>query len=195
MSHVTVMFVAGSDFWSRRIEWFGGGGWAHAAQILADGSVLDSQASGMWLMPDGSPVDRHARMHPLAQYYPAGVQRRPKGYLDHEARWVKLEIPCSVQQAVAWEQSLLSQIGKPYDKLAILDFVTGSLSDRNWRDQSAWICSELDAWALERAGICPSLLLPTYRVTPGDCALIAMALHGQVVASRGIKVPSLARAA
>jgi hypothetical protein len=41
-----------------------------------------------------------------------------------------------------------SQLGVRYDFGAIF----GILVDRNWRDESRWFCSELVAWACEKAG-------------------------------------------
>jgi len=73
-----------------------------------------------------------------------------------------VEIPCTQDQAQNWESLLLSQQGKPYDSVAIRDFIDGSLKDRNWRSENAWFCDELGLWALERANICPPLCLPTY---------------------------------
>lgn len=42
----------------------------------------------------------------------------------------------------------LSQNGKPYDYMAIFGF----FSTRQWQLADSWYCSELVAWALERAG-------------------------------------------
>lgn len=67
----------------------------------------------------------------------------------------------------------------------IVDFITGSYKDRNWRDQSAWFCDELGIWAQEQAGICPRLTAPAYKLTPGAVALVDIALGGQIVASKG----------
>lgn len=165
---VTLMAVAGDQFSSRLIEWRSIG-WAHFASILPDGSVLDSRADIVKVK---------------GACYPEGVQLRPKGYLDTEPRWLKVEIPCTHAQANAWETALRSQLNKPYDFPGIWSFVTEG-KDRNWREQSAWFCSELGLWALERAGICHQLDMPAFRFTPGDAIAICAAL-GHVVASKGI---------
>lgn len=41
-----------------------------------------------------------------------------------------------------------SQLGRPYD----LGFIFGWLFRRDWQDNTKWACSELVAWAVERAG-------------------------------------------
>lgn len=173
-AHIRVMFTAGSEFSSRAIEWWGGGGWSHMANILSDGSVIDA---------------RNDVVKFNDQSFDTGVRHRPKGYLEAEyGRWIELEIPCTVFQARSWEAHLWSQVGKPYDQLGILGFLTGSLKDRNWRDESAWFCDELALWAQEKANICPRLLTPVFRVTPGSALLIDMALGASIVASKGLSV-------
>jgi hypothetical protein len=52
-------------------------------------------------------------------------------YLDSVPRWIDMEIPCTPGQANDWERSLLSQVGKSYDRIGILDFIDGSYRDRN----------------------------------------------------------------
>jgi len=165
-SKIKVRFCANNSFYSRLIEWDGGLAFSHMANFLSDGSIVDAQLS-----PCGG--------------QPAGVWVRPGNYLDSVPRWIDVEIPCTVGQAADWERLLLSQVKKPYDRIGILDFVDGSYSDRNWRSESAWFCSELGIWAQEGAGICPRLTSPTYKIAPGAAALIDMALGGSIVASRG----------
>ena len=42
-----------------------------------------------------------------------------------------------------------SQVGKPYDLVGVL----GLWWHRDWQDDSKWWCSELPAWACDRAGV------------------------------------------
>jgi hypothetical protein len=163
---IRVRFCAADSFYSRLIEWDGAGAFSHMANFLADGRIIDAQ-----LTPAGGE--------------PSGVRIRPCNYLDSVRRWVDVEIPCYPYQARDWEALLLSQEGKPYDRIAILDFITGSYRDRNWRSKKAWICSEIGLWAQEGAGICPKLTAPTYKITPGTACSIDMAIGGRIVASKG----------
>lgn len=164
-----VMVVADSGITSRAIEYWGGGGWSHMANVLADDSIIDARVDQM-------------KIRGVA--YPAGVQRRPAGYLDRVPRWVLLEIG-GEEHYSRWLAALVSQLHKPYDSIGILDFLTGSVEDRNWREQTAWFCSELGVWALERAGLCPALPDPIFRVTPGGALLLCIGRGARVVASRG----------
>lgn len=89
--------------------------------------------------------------------------------LDGGVRWRDLSDPCyknceffyvrvpctSEEEKVFWD-FLLAQDGKPYDIKAILSFIPGIrwfVRDRNWRDDKAWFCDELDIAAYEKAGI------------------------------------------
>jgi hypothetical protein len=165
MSHARVMLVADTGVSSRLIEWFGGGGWSHFANVLADGTIIDARS------------DRVAGA-------PPGVQRRPARYLDSERKWVLLQLGAE-HQYEPWVNALVSQLGKPYDQIGIWDFATGSVYDRNWRDQSAWFCSELGVWAQEQAQMCPRLPGPVFRITPGAALLLDIGLGATVLASRG----------
>ena len=173
-ARVRVMFTAGNGWTSRPIEWFGGGGWSHAASVLADGSIIDARSDVVTYK---------------GQRFKPGVQLRPAHYLDSEPRWIEVEIPCTREHARKRDELLHSQLKKPYDFPGIWDFVDGSYRDRNWRDESAWFCSELETWALEMSGICPALTAPVCKITPGDALLIAQAAGGRVVAYRGLRKP------
>lgn len=163
---IKVRFCAAAGFLSGSIKWFGGSIFSHMANFLADGRIIDAR--------DDNPCGNGR-----------GVQIRPGDYLDSVARWIDVEIACTPPQANAWEDALRSQVGKPYDERGILDFIIGSSRDRNWRDQSAWFCDELGAWAQEEAGICPRLIAPTFKLTPGAVALVDMAIGGNIVQSKG----------
>jgi hypothetical protein len=163
---IKVRFCAAAGFTSWLIEWDGASAFSHMANFLADGRILDARVDD----PCGNGC---------------GVQIRPGNYLDSVKRWIDVEIDCTADQARDWELALLSQEGKPYDKTGIVDFITGSYKDRNWRSESAWFCDELGIWAQEQAGICPRLTAPTFKLTPGAACLIDIALGGRIVASKG----------
>jgi uncharacterized protein YycO len=171
-TYVRQMTVAGTGFSSRLIEWRSDD-WSHTATVLPDGSILDSRSDVVAASRQG-------------EYFPAGVQIRPRGYLDGEPKWVLIEIPCTSEQRERFHEIALSQVGKPYDFAGIWQFITGGIKDRNWRDESAWYCTELHVWALEQAGICTPLATPVFKLDPGDGVLLAQALGGQIVASHGL---------
>ena len=59
------------------------------------------------------------------------------------------------------------EVGKPYDWTGIF----GIVGRRNWQDPDRWFCSELVAWAFQKAG-CPLLRSPrSHRITPRDLLL------------------------
>lgn len=59
-------------------------------------------------------------------------------------------------------QAARSQIGKPYDLAGIL----GIALHRDWQDQDKWFCSELVAWAFEKAGFPLFRAEALHRVVP-----------------------------
>jgi len=89
-----------------------------------------------------------------------GVQERPFDQMVGEATHHEvIRIPCRDPQqvlAVAREQ-----IGKPYDWRGVLGF----WFRRNWQDERAFLCSELVAWALQKAGE-PAFRREAWRVSP-----------------------------
>lgn len=102
-----------------------------------------------------------------------GVRLRPKNYADFDKRTV-FEIPTTKEQQDKFWEFLDDQYGKPYDHWAILGFITG----RYWRENDSWICSELQAAALEYAGIVPKLCLATSKIDPVSLALTVSAIKG-----------------
>jgi hypothetical protein len=151
---IRVEGVRGSGLSSRAIAWFGGGGvFSHIRSVLPSGDYIDSRSD--WT-EDGT--------------IPPGVQIRPKDYDTSIVYRVRFEIAVSKKQETQYTEFLHSQIGKPYDKIGIIDFITGNADDRNWRDESAWFCDELVLFGLESIGF-PKLLIPDYRVTPNTAGV------------------------
>ena len=105
-----------------------------------------------------------------------GVRVRPAWYAPF-VETVLLEIPCTQAQAQRFWAFLEVQLGKPYDKRAIWGFALG----RDWREPDSWICSELQAAALEAACIAPRLYLRANKITPVALALAVSALGGRVI--------------
>jgi hypothetical protein len=68
-----------------------------------------------------------------------------------------------------FQDFLRSQLGKPYDKTAILAFVAA----RDWQEKDSWFCSELQAAALVACGWFASPLATEFNhITPRDLLLI-----------------------
>lgn len=78
----------------------------------------------------------------------------------HSSRILIREYPRISSDSINWAKS---QIGKPYDFTAII----GIPFRRNWQEEDRWFCSELVAWACEKAGT-PIVNKEKWRVTPQD---------------------------
>ena len=118
---ITIRFVAGNDLTSRVIRLAEYGFWAtHVETLMPDGTLLGAHASG-------------------------GVQARPNDYdKGRFSRQLFVPIPATPEQTDAFHTFLRAQIGKPYDFEAIV----GIVAQRDWRDDKAWMCSELVAAGL-----------------------------------------------
>ena len=92
-----------------------------------------------------------------------GVQIREPGY-EKFAATRRMAIETDLANDIY--ANLYSQIGKPYDWRAIIAF---GLGDRDWREEDSWFCSELQIWAVEKAGFFSRQLdIPTDRLSPRD---------------------------
>jgi hypothetical protein len=85
----------------------------------------------------------------------SGVQWAPKGYdAKYHAVEQLIEVPATDAQTAEFWAFLEAQIGAPYDDDIIKGFAAGMLlGQRDWHESGAWICSELQAAALEAAGV------------------------------------------
>lgn len=149
---IRLQFVLGTDWTSDLIAWFGGAntGFSHVDAVLPDGSLLGSRSDQIGLIPPG-------------------VQIRPPNY----ARWRYTKVlSLATPQETAFYNFLRQQLGKPYDKTAIVGFIV----NRNWRDDDSWYCSELQTAALEAASIVPSLVSTPAKISPNALALVLSAL-------------------
>jgi hypothetical protein len=155
VSEVVLSFDQGSGFSSGAIEYYSGP-WSHVDNVTPKGLL-------------GARSDRVGGQ-------PAGVWPRPPGYQKSLRGQARVSLPCSAGQYQRWLDFLYAQVGKRYDKLAIFAFII----ERDWRDESAWFCSELAARALEVAGILPPLSLTPNKIAPGALALAVSAAGGKV---------------
>jgi hypothetical protein len=145
---ITIRFVAGNDFVSRWISFGEYGFWAtHVETLMPDGSLLGAHAIG-------------------------GVQARPRDYDKGKfSKELFVPIPATPEQTDGFHTFLRAQIGKPYD----FEAIAGIVAQHDWRNDKAWICSELVAAGLcqEKVGIFPPhLATELNRVTPRDLLLI-----------------------
>lgn len=151
---IELQFSYQNDLPSELITYFShGAGYSHVDTIMPAG--LDWCPPG-WLLGARSDVRAHI---------PAGVFPRPPDYAPF-ARILKVTIPAA--DTTPYYEFLHQQLGKPYDKRAILGFAAG----RNWRNPDGWFCSELKTNALEVQGFFPyPLSTPENKVDPDDLLL------------------------
>lgn len=155
---VRLQFVATPGIGSSLIRWFGHGtGVTHVDAVL----------SGLSLKP-GKPDLLGARYDNVGGG--KGVLIRPADY-EQWTKKIEVAIPCTAAQEATFYATLKSQLGKPYDWTAIAAFFV----NRDWRETDSWFCSELQAWALEQAGIFQHLVLPSNKIDPGDLLLLCSA--------------------
>ena len=148
---IRLQFSRQADPISDLIAWFSAGNLSHVDAVLSNGYLL------------GARSDRVGGK-------PPGVQIRPPNYAKFALK-VIMTIPCTGEQEQAFQNFLYAQLGKPYDKTAILGFIVG----RNWREDDSWFCSEAIAAALEAAGIFHPLYLAANKITPSALALAVSA--------------------
>lgn len=145
---IVLQFSEQGDFGSKAIAWFTQGTVSHVDAIMPDGTLLG------------------ARNDSIAGI-PAGVQVRPSGYAPF-SHVVRVVLPCPRQMSADFYQLCWGEIGKPYDSEGILGFIVG----RDWRDPSAWFCSELVGTMLERSGYFASpLATPANKLSPAGLLL------------------------
>lgn len=146
---IGLQFVATPAFSSNLIKVFERGWCSHVDAILPDGSLLGARSDAVGGKPPG-------------------VQIRPANY-EKWSTVQQLWFTTDVNEDHNWLAFLTSQIGKPYDKLAILAFAM----NRDWRAHDHWFCSELQAAALEACRFFPNPLSDVVnRVTPRDLLLL-----------------------
>jgi hypothetical protein len=178
----------GSDCLSRTIGWFGGGYYSHSTTLFPRSWLPFVSTArpdySLKHIPPGGALVLDSRNDSVGGA-PPGVQIRAASYLPKHGEAVDWRhLPCSARQEACIYRALISQLGKPYDKIGILDYVTGALRDRNWQNESAWFCSELRTWSWIAAGLLSRSTYPNalpYRVTPGGSALIAWGLSATPV--------------
>jgi uncharacterized protein YycO len=147
-----LQFVCGDDLTSDAVAWFSAGHFSHVDTLLDDGRLLGARSD-------------------FVGGKPPGVQIRPPNYSTFTRRTV-FTLAATPAQESAYLGFLHEQLGKPYDKSAIWGFIF----NRDWREPDSWICSELQAAALEHAKLTPPLFLAASKITPVSAALVLSVL-------------------
>ena len=149
-------FVCEDNLASRSIGWFSAGHFSHVECVLDDGRLFGARSDQV----GGKP---------------AGVQIRPPDYIPFSLK-VIFTLNTTILQRESFHAFLYSQEGKPYDKRAIWAFAF----NRDWREVDSWICSELQAAALESSDLTPELYLAANKIVPVSLALTLSALGAEV---------------
>lgn len=150
---VRLSFVTAEDFGSWAIRAYDHGAFSHVDCVLPDGRYLgarDDELAG---------VGR-------------GVQIRPAGYTPF-ARQLLVDIPAPPTLALPFYRFLAAQLGKPYDATGL---VANFVLDRDWHQDDAWWCSELQGAALETGILAQRLETPLNKLTPDGLAFTAQGL-------------------
>jgi hypothetical protein len=136
---ITLQFVTCSDPASWSIPTFQRGWCSHVDSVMDDGSLL-----GAWL--DG------------------GVQIRPPNY-EKFSRVERVVIAVPYYKERAYWDFLKAQVGKPYDKPAIVAFAV----NRDWHSPDAWFGDEVVAAELEHAEVARKLAPCVNRLDARTC--------------------------
>lgn len=87
--------------------------------------------------------------------------------LSRHSRHAFVDVECRDGKAII--DAARSQVGKPYDLTALF----GLLMHRDWQEPDRWFCSELVAWAFDKAGSPLFRRDAMHRVTPQHLWMIA----------------------
>lgn len=131
---------------------------SHVDAVLENGNLLGASDS-----PNA----------PVIAGNPRGVAIRPPNYQPFAIRRIA-HVYVTARVEVRFHEALYSQLGEPFDASAMHAVFSGKPDNgRNWKDEKAWFCSELKAWAFEASGAfdVPPLISKD-RVTPPDLMLM-----------------------
>lgn len=103
-----------------------------------------------------------------------GVQKRPVNYCAFSVD-LRYSASCTDEQYEKAQNFLHAQIGKPYNFEDILSILT----NRDWREDDSWICSELWAATMEEAGLIGHIASSICFFTPQDALILSSAMWPQ----------------
>jgi hypothetical protein len=155
---IKLQFSRSTENVSKLIAWACRSPFSHVDYVMEDGNLL------------GASDSPHA---PYIEGNPSGVAIRPPDYQPFAIRRIaSIYVPTRVEARFA--ELMRSQLGEPFDNRAMhAVFQPDNSHIRDWKDESAWFCSELKAWGLEEAGALDvPPLISKNRVTPADLLLI-----------------------
>jgi hypothetical protein len=155
---IKLQFSRSTENISKLIAWACRSPFSHVDAVLDDGNLLGASDS-----PNA----------PVITGNPSGVAIRPPDYQPFAIRRIAhVYVPARVE--ARFYDILRSQLGEPFDNSAMHAVFSSHVSDpRDWKDESAWFCSELKAWSFEEAGALDvPPLISKNRVTPPDLLLI-----------------------
>lgn len=137
---ISLRFVSGGGWDSKLIEWETWSKWSHVEIVSGPNVTLGA-------MLKGGVIYRH---------FSDAVYRNARSTQ-------RVEVPLSPDQEKLFWEFAHAQIGKPYDKLAIVGFAFR----RDWRDPSKWFCSEYVTRCLEYSGwLYLPRSIPVNRISP-----------------------------
>jgi hypothetical protein len=146
MGAITLQFVTSRDPESWAIRTFQRGWCSHVDSVMDDGRLLGARLDG-------------------------GVAIRPPNY-EKFTRVERVVISVPYYKERAYWDFLKAQVGKPYDKLAIVAFAV----NRDWRETDAWFCDELVAAGIEHAEVVRKLAPMVNRLDVRDLYLVVSAI-------------------
>jgi hypothetical protein len=155
---IRLQFSRSTENVSKLIAWACRSPFSHVDYVMEDGNLL------------GASDSPHA---PYIEGNPGGVAIRPPDYQPFAIRRIaNIYVPFRVE--TKFHELMLSQLGEPFDNHAMhAVFKPDNTGHRDWKDASAWFCSELKAWGFEEAGALDvPPLISKDRVTPADLLLI-----------------------
>lgn len=155
---IKLQFSRSTENISKLIAWACRSPFSHVDYVLGDGNLLGASDS-----PNA----------PFITGNPSGVAIRPPDYQPFAIRRIAhIYVPSRVE--ARFDELIRAQLGEPFDNSAMhAVFNPDPHTGRDWRDESAWFCSEMMSWGFEEAGAFDALpLVSKDRVTPPDLLLM-----------------------
>lgn len=142
--------------------------WSLGAWLIRNGTWSDVSHVDL-VLPNGDLLGARTDHNP-------GVQIRPKGYADF-SRIVQVDYDFDPRRTALYIDWCKSQVGKPYDRGDIANFVIHRR--RDWRNDASWICSELQARASEitERSFLDFSYIGCFKIAPRDLLLSPLTLE------------------